>query len=139
MTMPLWAPVLIPVGVGILIYALPERFKRMLTFTAAGLQLVACILLFRQACIAPVSLSLGGWNPPVGIMLYADRFAAAMLLLTAFLFLLLLVYEGNRLVLDKNFCMLFLILEGLLSGIFILDDLFSILFLSRFRRWSHRC
>ena len=129
MMLPLWMPVLLPVGFGILIYALPERLKRSLVFIAAGLQLAVCTLLFRQVCIAPVSLSLGGWNPPVGIMLYADRFAAAMVLLTAFLFLLLMVFEGNRLVFDKNFCMLFLILEGLLSGIFLLDDLFSIFIL----------
>ena len=123
---PLWTPVLLPVGFGILIYALPERLKRALSFVAAGAQLAACIRLFRQVCIAPVSLSLGGWNPPVGIMLYADRLAATMTLLTAFLFLVLLVFEADRLVSDKNFCMLFLILEGLLSGIFLLDDLFSI-------------
>lgn len=129
MMLPLWTPVLLPVGFGILIYALPERFKRALIFIAAGLQLVACALLFRQVCIAPVSLPLGGWNPPVGILLYADRFAAAMVLLTACLFLLLISFEGNRLVFDKNFCMLFLILEGLLSGIFLLDDLFSIFIL----------
>jgi len=126
---PLWTPVLLPVGFGILIYALPERLKRALSFVAAGAQLAACIRLFRQVCIAPVSLSLGGWNPPVGIMLYADRLAATMTLLTAFLFLVLLVFEADRLVSDKNFCMLFLILEGLLSGIFLLDDLFSIFIL----------
>lgn len=129
MMLPLWTPVLLPVGFGILIYALPERLKRALSFTAAGAQLAACILLFRQASAAPVSLSLGGWNPPVGILLYADRFTAVMTLLTAFLFLILLVYEADRLVFSKNFCMLFLILEGLLSGIFLLDDLFSIFIL----------
>ena len=59
-------------------------------------------------------------------MLYADRFAAVMILLTAFLFLMLTLYEANRQSANKVFYMLFLLLEGLLCGLFLLDDLFSI-------------
>ncbi|MDD5018681.1 MAG: proton-conducting transporter membrane subunit, partial [Eubacteriales bacterium] len=126
MSLPLWAPVLLPVFFGILIYTLPGRFKRVAAFTATGAELVICVLVFLQSCSAPVSLSLGGWNPPVGIMLYADRFAGVLIMLTSFLFLMLTIYENNRPTTNKIFYMLFLILEGLLCGLFLLDDLFSI-------------
>ena len=126
MSIPLWTPVLLPIVFGILAYALPGRFKHIIAFTATGAELIAGTLIFFRCCDAPISLSLGGWNPPVGIMLTADRFASVLVLLTAFLFLMLTLFEASQKKANKVFYMLFLLLEGLLCGLFLLDDLFSI-------------
>jgi len=129
MTIPLWAPVLLPVFFGLLTYALPERFRKPIALFAGILQLAVCTLIFAASTQSLQMLALGGWNPPVGIMLYADRFAAVMILLTSFLFLMLILFELNKKTADRVFFLLFLVLEGLLCGIFILDDFFRYSFL----------
>lgn len=126
MNIPLWVPVLLPVFFGILTYALPGKLKKIVTLTGEGAALTACLLIFLQCKDSPITLSLGGWNPPVGIVLHADEFASVMILLTTFLFLMLTIFENKQKSANKIFHMLFLILEGLLCGIFLLDDLFSI-------------
>lgn len=126
MIIPLWVPVLLPVFFGILAYALPGKFKRIVALVGETAALVACLFIFLQCKSGPVSLSLGGWNPPVGIMLHADEFASVMILLASFLFLMLTIFESSQKSANKVFYMLFMILEGLLCGIFLLDDLFSI-------------
>lgn len=126
MTIPLWAPVLLPVFFGLLAYALPEKLKKFIAIVASLIQTALCALIFADATQTPQTLSLGGWNPPVGIMLYADTLSAVLLLLTSFLFMMLIIYEFNIKTADKVFYMLFLVLEGLLCGIFLLDDLFSV-------------
>ena len=92
MTLPLWVPVLVPVFSGILAYALPEKLRKHIALTASLAQLVSCALIFAASMAQPQTLSLGAWNPPVGIMLYADRMAAVMILLTSFLFLMLTLF-----------------------------------------------
>lgn len=126
MNVPLWAPVLIPVTFGIITYALPGKLKKIATLLGQTATLIACVLIFAQTTSEPVILSLGGWNPPVGIMLVADRLSSVLIMLAAFLFLCLTIYEFSQQKANKIFYMLFLILEGLLCGLFLLDDLFSI-------------
>lgn len=126
MNIPLWIPVLLPIFFGVLTYAMPGIMKKIAALTGQSLTLIACILIFASSTNETVSMSLGGWNPPVGIMLVADRLSSVLIMLTAFLFLALTIYELNRQSANKIFYMLFLILEGLLCGMFLLDDLFSI-------------
>lgn len=126
MSIPLWAPVLLPVFFGLVIYALPARLRKPIALFAGTAQVAVCIGIFAASTQSLQTLALGGWNPPVGIMLYADRFASVMILLTSFLFLMLILFELGQKTADKVFLLLFLVLEGLLSAIFMLDDLFSI-------------
>ena len=126
MNEPLFLPVLFPVLCGLIILTIPQRLRRIGALAAAILELGVCVLVFVQSWHAPVSLSLGGWDAPVGIMLYIDRFGAVMLLLTSFIFLMLFVFEYDEPGANRLFYMLFLVLEGLICGLILLDDLFSI-------------
>jgi len=126
MNIPLWAPVLVPVFFGILCYTLPEKIKKIVAIAGCTFTFALCVLIFIQSTQAPISLSLGGWNPPVGIMLYADRISSVLITLTSLLFLSLTVFEFTKKHAHKTFYMLFMILNGLLCGLFLLDDLFSI-------------
>ena len=126
MNIPLWAPILAPVFFGVLAYTLPEKIKRIVAVIGSGAAFVMCVLIFLQSTQGDVSLSLGGWNPPVGIMLRADRISSVLIMLTSFLFFSLTIFEFTKKHIYKTFYMLFLILDGLLCGLFLLDDLFSI-------------
>ena len=126
MNIPLWAPILTPVFFGVLAYTLPERIKKIVAVIGSGAAFAMCIAIFLQSTQGPVSLSLGGWNPPVGIMLYADRISSVLIMLTSFLFFALTIFEFTKKHIHKTFYMLFMILDGLLCGLFLLDDLFSI-------------
>jgi multicomponent K+:H+ antiporter subunit D len=60
-------------------------------------QLAAALLLLRATSDGTVSVyALGDWAPPFGIVLVADRLAAAMLVLTALVALAGLAYAGAR-------------------------------------------
>jgi len=126
MNIPLWAPILIPIFFGILTYTLPEKTKKVAAIVGAGATLIVSVMIFAQTTSAPISLSLGGWAPPVGIMLYADRIASVLITLTSLLFFSLTIFEFTKQQVKRTFYMLFLILNGLLNGLFLVDDLFSI-------------
>ncbi|MBT3320447.1 MAG: proton-conducting membrane transporter [Clostridia bacterium] len=126
MSIPLWAPILIPVFFGILTYTLPEKIKKIVAIVGAGTTLVVCVMIFAQTTSGPMSLSLGGWDPPVGIMLFADRISSVLITLTSLLFFSLTIFEFGKKHSKRTFYMLFLILNGLLNGLFLVDDLFSI-------------
>ena len=69
---------------------------------------------------------LGSNNAILGIGLRADRIAVVMVGLAVFLFTAAFIYTFPDKAFDEKFTMLFLILQGLICGIFLSDDLFNI-------------
>lgn len=69
---------------------------------------------------------IGGYDPGVGITLKADLFSSTMVVLTVFLFSCMLLYNLNKSYVNHLFLFLFVALEGLISGIFLSNDLFNI-------------
>ena len=59
-------------------------------------------------------------------MLYADRISSVLITLTSLLFFSLTIFEFSKKQTKRTFYMLFLILNGLINGLFLVDDLFSI-------------
>lgn len=70
--------------------------------------------------------NIGGWPDTIGITLRADLLASAMILLTCFLFLAMVIFVHNKNYADHLFFFLFLSLESLIIGIFLSNDLFNI-------------
>ncbi len=70
--------------------------------------------------------NIGGWPDTIGITLRADLLASAMVLLTSFLFLAMVIFVHNKNYADHLFFFLFLSLESLIIGIFLSNDLFNI-------------
>ena len=73
---------------------------------------------------------LGGWEPPLGIRLYADGLAAVMLLMTAVTGTMVSVYalasHGRHNPDGSHFWTLWLLLWGSLNALFLSGDLFNI-------------
>ena len=126
MSMILYLLILVPILFGIIIFLAPEKLKALLGIFGQSIQLllsIVCFILCRQE---KMTVSLGGWNPPVGIMLVGDSMSSVLVMLISFLFLSFIIYNFHRHYADRLFFILFMTLQGLLIGIFLLDDLFSI-------------
>jgi len=79
-------PIVLPLAAGALMLLLDERRERLkaaISLVALALLLAAALALLRLADhpLAPV-YALGSWPAPFGIVLVADRLAAAMVLLS---------------------------------------------------------
>ena len=122
----LYLLILLPVLFGIIIYLAPKRLRAVIGISCQVTQLALSVYSFLLIRNAPLTISLGGWNPPVGIMLVGDRISGSLVLLTSLLFLCFLIFNTHRHYVNRVFYMLYLSLQGLLSGIFLADDLFSI-------------
>lgn len=70
--------------------------------------------------------NLGGWDNYIGITLRADLLASVFVMLTVFLFLCMYIFSIHKKYTNKLFTFLFLILQSLIIGIFLSNDLFNI-------------
>ncbi len=122
----LYILVLFPVLLGLISYFLKSRGRAYVAVIGSALEFVLSIICFGLSRSEALVAVLGGWSPPVGILLRGDLTASVFCMLTAFLFLCFTVYNIRQAYLGQTFYMLFLTLQGLLTGIFLADDLFSI-------------
>ncbi|MBN2113461.1 MAG: Na+/H+ antiporter subunit D [Acidimicrobiia bacterium] len=92
-------PLVVPLAAAAL-SLLMRRFlvaQRVLGITAATASLgIALALVVRVDGTGPAVAALGGWHPPLGIALVADRFAALMLVVAAAALLGVLVYAVGQ-------------------------------------------
>ena len=124
-------PVVLPLAAGALMLLLDERRERL----KAAISLVALLLLLAAAVVllghadrplAPV-YALGSWPAPFGIVLVADRLAAAMVLLSGLLGLAATVFSLARWhrAGPRFHGLLQFLLMGL-NGAFLTGDLFNL-------------
>lgn len=118
--------ILLPIISGIIIYLIPKKVSLYICIAAQIAQIaISGIFLYKVHDIG-IIFNIGGWAPPVGIALYADALSMSFVLLASFLFLMFIIYNASRHYVDRMFYMLYLTLQGMLAGIFLMDDLFSI-------------
>ncbi|TCK98579.1 multisubunit sodium/proton antiporter MrpD subunit [Natranaerovirga hydrolytica] len=115
-----------PILFGILFYV----FKLTKPWVIVSSQLfifVLAIMAFVDTSIKGArSFVVGSWPVGRGVGIYIDDLSSSIMLLTAFLFLLLLIHEWNHF--EKKIAYIFLLfsLEGLLYALFLSYDLFNI-------------
>jgi multicomponent Na+:H+ antiporter subunit D len=126
------APILLPLATGLVCALAPggERLRRGLAFTGALALLAATVMLVaRVASEGTQRLSVGGWDAPFGIELFADAMSASMTLITAIVALLALVFqESDADAAETNDAfhpLLFVLLAGV-GGTFVTGDLFNL-------------
>lgn len=124
-------PVVLPLAAGALMLLLDERRERLkaaISLVALGLLLVAAVALLRSAdqVLAPV-YAVGSWPAPFGVVLVADRLAAAMVLLSATLGVAATVFSLARWQRagPRFHALLQFLLMGL-NGAFLTGDLFNL-------------
>ncbi len=122
----LYILIIVPVFVGILTYFLPKKAAVTLCIFAQFVHLVYSAFVFWASKSTALELAVGGWSAPVGITLVSDSLSSVLVLLASFLFLMLLLFNIERHYVNNVFLMLFLVFEGLLTAIFLADDLFTI-------------
>ncbi|MDT8383756.1 MAG: monovalent cation/H+ antiporter subunit D [Gammaproteobacteria bacterium] len=125
------APVLLPLLAGVLLLLLRPfaiELRRLLSLLAILGQIgLAVALLSRVEGGEILTYALGGWAPPFGIVLVADRLAVWMLLITSLLacFALLHALRGDD-TRGRHFHVLFQLQLFGLNGAFLTGDLFNL-------------
>ncbi len=119
--------VAVPIAIGVCIYTIPKMFNRsLIILTEILLFSWFCITLFEISQSGEIKNILGAQNSVMGIVLIADRLKIVLVGLSIILFSACFVYTMKENFFDKKFAMLFFILQGLLTGVFLSDDLFNI-------------
>ena len=125
------APILLPLLTGVLLLFLRPfaiDLRRLLSLVAVMVQIgLAIVLLTKVADGDILTYALGGWAPPYGIVLVADRLAVWMLLITSLLavFALLHALRGYD-IKGRHFHVLFQLQLFGLNGAFLTGDLFNL-------------
>lgn len=122
--------ILIPVIFGIFLYKIPLKLGKFVLLGVQGYLLALAVFLFLQTGIHPQLYAiLGGDNPILNIVLRGDRISLLLALVTNFLFALGFIYKLTDKFFDGKLMLLYLILQGLTTGIFLTDDLFNLFIL----------
>lgn len=125
--MSLWLPVLLPIAVASIGYFLKPRAYRLLVLSGQIAQVAIVTAIFASVRSAgTIRTVTGSWPAGVGIALEADLLSSTLMMLAAWLFLLLLLYNTRKQYMNNLFQFLFVILQSLMIGLFLSGDLFNI-------------
>jgi multicomponent Na+:H+ antiporter subunit D len=112
---------------------LPRLNRAISVGTLSAVLVVAAVLLVAADRHGPQVAAIGGWRPPVGIVLVADRLSALMLLISAAVTLCVLVYSYGQGSADDEeglplavFHPTYLVLSAGISNAFLAGDLFNL-------------
>ncbi|MEO8838779.1 MAG: monovalent cation/H+ antiporter subunit D [Herbaspirillum sp.] len=131
-------PILVPLLAAAIMLLTGESLRRVrvaISLFATVVQLLVALILLdlvargvgTSATDAVLVYRVGGWSAPFGIVLVADRLSAVMLVLSAVLALLSLIYAMGRWDrLGPHFKPLFQLLLMGVNGVFLTGDLFNL-------------
>ncbi|MEV4420838.1 Na+/H+ antiporter subunit D, partial [Patulibacter sp. NPDC049589] len=112
---------------------LPKLNRAISVGTLTAVLVVAVLLLIAADRHGPQVAAIGGWRPPVGIVLVADRLSALMLLISAAVTLCVLIYSYGQGSADDEeglplavFHPTYLVLSAGISNAFLAGDLFNL-------------
>jgi multicomponent Na+:H+ antiporter subunit D len=112
---------------------LPRLNRAISVTTLTAVLAIAVILLIAADQDGPQVAAIGGWQPPVGIVLVADRLSALMLAISAAVTLCVLVYSYGQGTADDErglplavFHPTYLVLAAGISNAFLAGDLFNL-------------
>ncbi|WP_320669095.1 Na+/H+ antiporter subunit D [Patulibacter defluvii] len=130
-------PVILPLFAAGLKFAigprLPKLHRLISVGTLAAVLAIAVVLLVAADRDGPQVAAMGGWDPPLGITLVADRLSALMLVISASVTLCVLIYSYGQGTADEEeglplavFHPTFLVLSAGVSNAFLAGDLFNL-------------
>lgn len=123
----LYAFILIPIIGAILLYLIPGknimRFVFSLQIFLLGLSIYNFMIIKNKGIIEKV---IGGFPKIAGITLKCDTLAGAMLILTAFIFIMCFIFGLMDKFMNNKFIFFFTILQALIMAIFLTRDIFNI-------------
>ena len=122
--------VITPVLIAILLYMLStNKLSRILAILFQSALTAFAFYLVFAVRNGEITVFVGAYEGVLGIILRADAIAAAFVLLTAFIFLLISVYTFNQHE-SRTFWFLLFLLEAAFLGLFVTRDLFNVFVLA---------
>ena len=122
--------ILIPVIFGIILYRLPLKLGKFLLLGVQVYLLTLAVFLFFQIDDdTQLYTILGGDSPVLNIVLRVERLTMLLVVVTNFLFGIGFIYKIRDKFFDGKIMLLYLMLQGLTSGIFLTDDFFNLFIL----------
>lgn len=119
--------VLAPILVGVIAYIIRDQWAKPLLFI---FQLGYAAFAFSQFLIVkesgPIIWNTGGYTDGIALSLYADSISIFLVLMTAIIYIAFLIYSVNASYFVSKFYFLFMVLEGLMMGLYLSSDLFNI-------------
>lgn len=125
--MPLYLYILLPIVAGLISYGIGDKLRTpfLLIFQAAFVGFA--VYGFLQVEEAGYVLwNSAGYQDGLALSLYADTLGIFLVLITTILFLFFLIYGSGEDYFHGQFTFLYLVLQGLMNGLFISSDLFNL-------------
>ncbi len=119
--------IIVPILSGVIIFLLPKKVLNICVFAVEVIMFTSLYFAFSNVLQnGKISVLLGSDEFILGISLTAGLHNIILIALSLILFFSCLIYSMKDGFWGKEFAMLFLILQGLLCGVFLADDLFNI-------------
>ena len=119
--------VLAPIFIGVIAYIIRSSWAKPMLF---AFQLGYAAYAFNQFLIVkesgPIVWNIGGYADGIALSLYADALSIFLVLMTAVIYIPFLIYAMNADYFVNKFQFLFMVLEGLMMGLYLSSDLFNI-------------
>lgn len=118
--------ILVPILSGIILYKVPLKAAKLLMLLVQGFLAVNVAILLMGSGNQPIFEFMGGEIPILFIALRGDRTTFVLAAFTIFLFTASLIYSYFEDFMNNRFLLLTLVLQGITTGLFLLDDIFTI-------------
>jgi len=119
--------VLMPILISTLLYLFSKKYGRKMAIFFQSMMLIAAINNFIYIKrFGDIIQALGRWEGYSVIYLKADLLSMTLVLLTSVMFMAMLLFEYDTIYMNKVYVFLFLVLQALINGVFLSNDLFNI-------------
>lgn len=118
--------IIVPILIGVFLYICPLiKTGRIIAIAAQATLFAFSVRLFFQCRDGEIVEKIGGFESYLGITLRADSLSSDFVMLAAFIFLIASIYSFNE---DNKrlFSFLLFVWEGLLIGVLLTSDMFSV-------------
>ncbi|GKX32182.1 Na+/H+ antiporter subunit D [Vallitalea longa] len=124
---PLYIFILLPIIIASIFYLFRTKYNKIFILISQLILFTFSIVNFTYVKMNNnISCVLGNYKAGVGISLNADKISSVLVMLTIFLFTCMIIHNYQKKYVNNLFLFLFLILQGLMNGIFLSMDLFNL-------------
>jgi len=124
--MSLYGYVLLPVLVGLFVYMMRGKWMAPIMVTFQTILIFLMLHTFMEVnASGPIIWNSAGYTDGLALSFYADTLSVVLGLMTVILFLFFIVYSIGQQYFQPQFSFLYLVLQGLILGLFFSSDLFN--------------
>lgn len=125
--MPLYLFVLLPIVAGLMSYGIGDKLRApLLIVFQLGYMAFAFYTFLQVDELGSVLWNSGGYEDGLALSLYADTISIFLVMVTSILFMFFIIFGSGEEYFHGKFTFLYLLLEGLINGLFLSSDLFNI-------------